>query len=86
MQYTTNIILVPYELKYQFKLCNYIQFTTDLKQVFNYHSGNEITTSNNLKKGFWYNRKFYQLSKIKELVQLIPKYKLHLNDPLINLH
>ena len=85
MQYATNIILVPYELKYQFKLCNHIQFTNDLKQVFNYHSGNEITTSNNMKKGFWFNRKFYRLDKIEELIELIPKYNFNFNDILTNL-
>lgn len=72
-------------MKYQFKLCNHIQFTSDLKEVFNYHSGNKITTSNNLKKGFWHKRKFYRLDKIKDLVELIPKYNFDSNDKLINL-
>lgn len=85
MQYTTNIILIPYELKYQFSLCKHIQFTANLKQVFNYHSGNEITTSNNFKKGFWYKRKFYKLNDIQDKIELIPKYNINLNDPLINL-
>lgn len=85
MQYTTNIILIPYELKYQFKLCNYIQFTEDFKHAFNYQKSVEITTSNNNKKGFWFNRKFYQLAKINSLVELIPKYKFNKMDQLINL-
>ncbi len=85
MQYTTNNILISYELKYQFSLCNHIQFTQDLKQVFNFQSGNDITTSNNMKKGFWYNRKFYRLDKIKDLVELIPKYNFNFNDILTNL-
>ena len=85
MQYTTNTILIPYELKYQFKLCNHIQFTSDLKKAFNYHSGNEITTSNNSRKGFWNKRKFYKLSDIKDKIELIPKYKIKIHDPLINL-
>jgi len=72
-------------LKYQFTKCNYIQFTEDLEMVFNYHSGVEITTSNNMKKGFWYKRKFYQLSKIKDKIELIPKHKYIKNDFLTNL-
>lgn len=75
MQYTTNTILISYELKYVFSLCNNIQFTNDIKHVFNYQSGREITTSNNNKKGFWHKRKFYRLDKIKDMVELIPKYK-----------
>ena len=85
MQYTTNNILVSYELKYQFSLCKHIQFTADLKHVFNYHSGSEITTENNMRKGFWYNRKFYQLSKIKDKIELIPKFEYNYNDILTNL-
>jgi len=85
MQYKTNSILVSYELKYQFKLCDYIQFTSDLKKCFNFHSGKEITTENNMKKGFWYNRKFYRLSEIESLVELIPKYQTYLNDYLTDL-
>ena len=85
MQYKNNTISVLYELKFRFKLCNYIQFTSDLKKVFNFHSGNEITTSNNLKKGFWHKRKFYQLSKIKNNIELIPKYEYINNDLLTNL-
>ena len=85
MQYKTNLISIHYELKYRFKSCNYIQFTADLEMVFNYHSGCEITTSNNMKKGFWYKRKFYQLSKISSDIELIPKYECNLNDQLINL-
>lgn len=75
MQYTTNIISINYELKYQLKDCNYIQFTEDLKMAYNFRISKDITTSNNFKKGFWHNRKFYQLSKIKDKIQLIPKYE-----------
>ena len=74
-----NNIIVINELKYQFKLCDYIQFTSDLKKVFNFQSGNEITTENNMKKGFWHKRKFYQLSKIKDMIELIPKYEFQKN-------
>ena len=84
MQYTTHNISINYELKYIFKHCNYIMFTDDLKRVFNYQKGNEITTSNNLKKGFWHNRKFYRLDKIQDMVELIPKYNFN-NDFLTNL-
>jgi hypothetical protein len=61
--YKTNLIPIYYETKYQLKICNHIQFTEDLKRVFNYQKGTEITTSNNMKKGFWYNRKFFNLNK-----------------------
>lgn len=85
MQYKTNSISVIYELEYRFILCHYIQFTSNLKMCFNTHSGNEIMKSNNLKKGFWHKRKFYQLSKIKDKIELIPKYEYINNDFLTNL-
>lgn len=85
MQYKTNLLLVTYELKYRFKLSNNIQFTKDLKQVFNYNTSKEITTSNNMKKGFWCNRKFYRLDKIETKIELIPKYEYNFNDTLTNL-
>lgn len=85
MQYKTNTISVDYELKYQFKLCDNIMFTRDLKRVFNFQSGNEITTENCMKKGFWHKRKFYQLSKIKDMIELIPKYEFYKDDYLTNL-
>ena len=75
MQYKTNTISISYELKYQLKQCNYIQFTEDFKMAYNFRISKNITTSNNSKWGFWHNRKFYQLSKIKDQVDLIPKYE-----------
>ena len=85
MQYKTVTISIHYELKLMFKLSNNIMFTDDLKRVFNYQKGTEITTSNNMKKGFWCNRKFYRLDKIKDLVEPIPKYEFITNDYLTNL-
>ena len=84
--YKTNMIPIYYETIYQFKLCNHIQFTVDLKRVFNYQKEKEITTSNNFKKGFWYDKKFYRLDKIKDMIELIPKYKIKDDDPLINIY
>jgi len=79
------MIPIYYKTVYQFKLCNHIQFTEDLKRVFNYQKENEITTSNNMKKGFWCNKKFYRLDKIKDMIELIPSYNIDKDDPLINL-
>jgi len=85
MQYITYDISINYKLIHRLKHCNYIMFTEDLKRVFNIRSGNEITTENNMKKGFWLNRKFYRLYKIKDLVELIPKYEFIEDDFLTNL-
>jgi len=85
MQYTNYDISINYKLNQRLKHCNYIMFTSDLKRVFNIRSGNEITTENNMKKGFWLNRKFYRLDKIKDMVELIPKYEYDFNDTLTNL-
>ncbi len=85
MQYKTVTLSIHYELKIRFKHCNYIMFTDDLKSVFNYKSGSEITTSNNMKRGFWFNRKFYILDKIEDMIELIPKYEYNYNDILTNL-
>jgi len=85
MQYKTNLILVSYELNTRFKQCNYIQFTSDLKRVFNTRTSKEITTSNNMKKGFWLNRKFYRLDRIKNEIELIPKHEYIKDDFLTNL-
>jgi len=60
-------------------------FTDDLKNVFNFRLGTNITRSNNMKKGFWYKRKFYRLDKIKDLVELIPKHEYIKDDFLTNL-
>jgi len=60
-------------------------FTSDLRRVFNYRLSKEITRSNNMKKGFWYNRKFYRLDKIKDIIELIPKYEFIEDDFLTNL-
>jgi len=78
--YKTNIIPIYHKTVYQFKIANHIQFTEDLKMVFNYQKGNEITTSNNMKKGFWHNKKFYRLDKIRNMVERIPKYNINNDD------
>jgi len=42
---------------------------------FNVKSGKEITTSNNMRKGFWIGRKFYRLDRLGPFIELIPKYE-----------
>lgn len=80
MQYKNDYISVTYVLKYRLKVCKYIKFTEDFKMVFNTRSGKEIMCSNNHKKGFWCKRKFYRIDKIKDKIELIPKYEVNKNN------
>ena len=80
-----NYISINYVLTYRLKTDKHIQLTGDLKKCFNYKSNKEITTSNNMKRGFWVGRKFHRLDKIKPFIELIPEYEYIKDDLLTNI-
>lgn len=80
-----NIISIHYELIYRLKDFKHIQFTKDLKHVFNYNRQTERKYSlNGSCRGLKVNSKvFIKFKDLNNHIELIPKYEF-IQDNFLN--
>ena len=68
-----NTMSISYNLKWQFKSLPYYK-VSECKKVFNTRTGRKLKhTVNGGSRGFWIKSIFVPVSKLNELIEIIPK-------------